>query len=168
MISYTLKCENDHRFDSWFQSSDAYEKLHAAGMVNCTHCNSTKVEKAIMAPRVHTARKAAAAPDQSADQSMPDAQSDLTTPDLATPTAQGALSTPSNDNERAIAALKSKVEANSEYVGMEFASQARAIHDGDAPERPIYGEAKPEEALKLLQDGVPVLPLPFTPKRKIN
>lgn len=159
MISYTLKCENDHRFDSWFQSSDAYDKLHAAGMIACTDCQSTNVEKAIMAPRVRTARKAATAPDQT----TPDASSNS-----VTTAAEGPLSTPANDEERAIAELKSKVEANSEYVGTEFVSQARAIHDGDAPERPIYGEAKPEEALKLLQDGVPVLPLPFTPKRKIN
>lgn len=147
MISYTLKCENDHRFDSWFQSADAFDKLRSANMVICPNCESASVEKAIMAPRVRTARKAAKAPDH--DQKNP-------------------LSTPASDEERAIADLKSKVEANSEYVGMEFANQARAIHDGDAPERPIYGEAKPEDALKLLQDGVPVAPLPFTPKRKTN
>lgn len=155
MISYTLKCEQDHRFDSWFQSADAYDKLRATGMVSCTTCESTSIEKAIMAPRVRTARKAATAPDQapvSASNSAP----------------EGLLSTPSNNEERAIAELKSKIEANSEYVGMEFAHQARAIHNGDAPERPIYGEAKPEEALKLLQDGVAVAPLPFTPKRKTN
>ncbi len=144
MISYTLKCENDHSFDSWFQSGSAFDKLHIAGMITCPVCDSTSVEKAIMAPRVRPARKAATAPDVQ------------------------PLSTPSTDEERAIAEMKSKIEANSEYVGMEFAKQARAIHDGDAPERPIYGEAKPEDALKLLQDGVPVAPLPFTPKRKTN
>lgn len=150
MINYTLKCENDHRFDSWFQSADAFDKLRMAGMVTCPTCVSTNVEKAIMAPRVRTARKAANAPDQTAEQK------------------DAPLSTPATDEERAIAALKSKVEANSEYVGMEFASQARAIHAGEAAERPIYGEAAPEEAIKLLQEGVPVAPLPFTPKRNTN
>lgn len=147
MISYTLKCENDHRFDSWFQSADAFDKLLLANMVTCPTCDSASVEKVLMAPRVRTARKAASRPE------------------LAN---QAPLSTPATDQERAIAELKSKVEANSEYVGMEFASQARAIHDGEAPERPIYGEAAPEEAMKLLEDGVPVAPLPFTPKRKTN
>ena len=147
MISYTLKCENDHSFDSWFQSGSAFDKLFASGMVTCPICASTSVEKAVMAPRVRTARKAAVAP--------------------KTPN-ETPLSTPNTDEERAIADLKSKVEANSEYVGMEFATRARAIHDGDAPERPIYGEAAPEEALKLLEDGVPVAPLPFTPSRKTN
>jgi len=145
MIRYSLKCENDHRFESWFQSGPAFDRLYAAKMVACPTCASTLVEKAIMAPRVRTARKAAQAP-------QPDAP----------------LTTPQNDTERAIAELKSQVEANSEYVGMEFATQARAIHDGDAPERPIYGEAAPEEAKKLLEDGVPVAPLPFIPGRKTN
>jgi hypothetical protein len=145
MIRYSLKCENDHRFESWFQSGPAFDRLYAAKMVACPTCASTAVEKAIMAPRVRRARKAEQAP-------QPDAP----------------LTTPQNDAERAIAELKSQVEANSEYVGMEFATQARAIHDGDAPERPIYGEAAPEEAKKLLEDGVPVAPLPFIPGRKTN
>jgi hypothetical protein len=144
MISYTLKCENDHSFDSWFQSGSAFDKLHVARMIACPTCNSTSVEKAIMAPRVRPARKAASAP-------------------KAQP-----LSTPSTDEERAIAEMKSKIEANSEYVGMEFAKQARAIHDGEAAERPIYGEAAPEEAIKLQEDGVPVAPLPITPTPKTN
>ena len=155
MIRYSLKCENDHRFESWFQSGPAFDKLHSAKMVACPTCASTAVEKAIMAPRVRTTRKAAQTP-------QPDNQQ----PDLQQPDTP--LTTPQNDVERAIAELKSQVEANSEYVGMEFATQARAIHDGDAPERPIYGEAAPEEARKLLEDGVPVAPLPFTPSRKTN
>ncbi|WP_456385800.1 DUF1178 family protein [Profundibacter sp.] len=152
MISYTLKCENDHQFDSWFQSASAFDRLLLAGMVSCPTCESASVTKAIMSPRVRTARKAASAPNQASDQTA----------------GHAPLSTPATDEERAIAELKSKIEANSEYVGMEFAKQARAIHDGDAPERPIYGEAAPEEAMKLLEDGVPVAPLPFTPKRKTN
>jgi hypothetical protein len=78
------------------------------------------------------------------------------------------LSTPANDQETALAKLRDEVEKNSEYVGMNFASEARAIHDGDAPGRAIYGEAKPGDAKKLIEDGVPVAPLPFTPKNKTN
>ena len=78
------------------------------------------------------------------------------------------LSTPSSDTERAIAKMKSEIEANSDYVGMNFAAEARAIHDGDAPARSIYGEAKPADAKALLEDGVAVAPLPFTPTRKSN
>ena len=80
----------------------------------------------------------------------------------------GPLTTPASPAEQALAKLKAHVEANSDYVGMEFASEARAIHEGDAPERSIYGEAKPDEARKLIEDGVPVAPLPFRPGRKSN
>lgn len=78
------------------------------------------------------------------------------------------LSTPAGPAEQMIADIREKVEANSEYVGNDFATQARAMHDGDAPEKAIYGEAKLDEARKLLEDGVPVLPLPFRPTGKDN
>ena len=79
-----------------------------------------------------------------------------------------ALSAPANDKEAAIAALRAKVEANSDYVGLNFVAEARAMHEGTAPERSIYGEARADEAIKLLEDGVPVAPLPFMPTRKAN
>ncbi|RGP37205.1 DUF1178 family protein [Pseudotabrizicola alkalilacus] len=147
MIRYNLKCAQAHDFDSWFQSSEAYETLRAAGHVTCPVCGSGQVEKLLMAPAVRPARSAATPPVQ------PPAPS---------------LSQPQNDREQALAALRAQVEANSEYVGMNFVTEARAMHDGTAPERAIYGEAKPEEAKKLIEDGVPVAPLPFLPKRKAN
>lgn len=84
------------------------------------------------------------------------------------PTDKSALSAPADPREAALAELRRKVEANSEYVGMEFAAEARRIHEGDAPERSIYGEARADEAKKLIEDGVPVAPLPFLPVRKAN
>ena len=73
-----------------------------------------------------------------------------------------------NPREAMLAALRRHVEETSDYVGPSFAKEARAIHDGTAPERPIWGEAKPEEAKSLLEDGIPVAPLPFIPKRQAN
>ena len=144
MIQYSLKCDSDHQFDSWFQSAEAYDKLARAGMVTCAVCGSIKVEKSLMAPRVTPGRmKAAAKPEK-------------------------PLSKPASPAEQALAEMRKKVEENSEYVGLQFADEARAIHDGDAPNRPIYGEAKVEDAKALVEDGVPVAPLPFTPKRKAN
>jgi len=70
--------------------------------------------------------------------------------------------------EAMLAALRAKVESSSEYVGTTFAREARAMHEGTVPGRPIYGEAKPLEAKKLLEDGIPVLPLPFMPRKKTN
>lgn len=78
------------------------------------------------------------------------------------------ISTPRDGREAALAALREKIEQGSEYVGMNFVTEARAIHAGDAPERSIYGEAKPDEARALIEDGVPVAPLPFMPTRKAN
>jgi len=143
MIQYSLKCENDHSFDSWFASADAYDKLADNGMVSCAVCGSTKVSKAIMAPRVRTTKG-------------------KDSPITATaPTEKSAA-------EQAMAEMRAKVEQNSEYVGTNFATEARSMHLGDAPERAIYGEAKPEEAKSLIEDGIPVTPLPFMPTRKSN
>lgn len=141
MIRFTLKCSNEHRFESWFQSGDAFDKLHKAGMVACSECGDTSVQKAIMAPNVPAKNNAK---------------------------HEKALSSPATSQEAALAQIKAHVEANSEYVGMNFAKEARSMHLGDTPERAIYGEAKPEEAKKLIEDGVPVAPLPFTPTRKAN
>ncbi|MGB0299065.1 MAG: DUF1178 family protein [Rhodobacteraceae bacterium] len=143
MIQYSLKCENDHSFDSWFASADAYDKLADNGMVSCAVCGSTKVSKAIMAPRVRTTKgkEAPVAP--------------------TLPTEKSAA-------EQAMAKMRAQVEQNSEYVGTNFATEARSMHLGDAPERAIFGEAKPEEAKSLIEDGIPVTPLPFMPTRKSN
>jgi len=84
------------------------------------------------------------------------------------PQEKTSLTEPASPAEKALADLKAQVEKNSEYVGMNFAREAREIHDGTAPERAIYGEARPEEARKLIEDGVPVAPLPFVPARKSN
>ncbi|GKY88592.1 DUF1178 family protein [Sinisalibacter aestuarii] len=149
MIRYALKCPQGHRFDSWFQNAAAFDTLAAAGHVACPDCGATTVEKSLMAPDVRPAREAPVAPRGEAE---------------STPAALA----PKTEREKAIAALKRRIEAESDYVGKGFAREARAIHDGDAPERPIYGEAKPDEALALIEDGVPVAPLPFTPTRKTS
>ncbi|MEY4984726.1 MAG: hypothetical protein RIR62_2992 [Pseudomonadota bacterium] len=151
MIRYALKCADDHAFESWFQSAAAFDALQAQGHVTCPLCGSARVEKALMAPAVRPAPADA--------------------PAKAPAPAQGGrpnLTAPATAVEEALAALRRQVEENSEYVGMNFAAEARRIHDGDAPERSIYGEARPDEARKLIEDGVPVTPLPFLPPRKAN
>lgn len=152
MIHFTLKCANDHRFDSWFQSSAAFEKLLTAGMVTCAVCGSDQVEKAIMAPRIHDSRGRATEP----------------TNDVPEAPSKTPLSAPRSAAEQAIAELRKKVETESEYVGLNFAQEARDMHAGDTPERSIYGEARPEDAAELIEEGIPVTPLPFVPGRKTN
>ncbi len=134
MIRYALKCDTGHRFESWFQSADAFEDLLERGLVECPECGTAAVEKAMMAPRVGSSH---------------------------------TLAAPERAAERGLAELRARIEENSDYVGDNFAAEARAIYLGDAPERPIHGEARPEEARALLEDGVPVLPLPFRPRRKM-
>ena len=143
MIRYSLKCAAGHGFDSWFQSAEALATLQGAGQLACPVCGATRVEKELMAPAVRPARKAEAA-------------------------ERPSLADPASELEAAIAALKKQIEDNSEYVGMNFAAEARRIHAGEAPERAIHGEAKPEDARKMLEEGLPVAPLPFLPARKVN
>ena len=139
MIRYALKCEGDHAFESWFGSAEAFDRLLSSGHVTCPDCGTTAVGKALMAPNVTPSRK--------------------TAPPLAAP---------KDAREAALAELRRQIEENSEYVGMNFAAEARRIHEGESPERSIYGEARPEEAKRLLEDGVPVAPLPFLPKARAN
>ncbi len=150
MILYTLKCDNSHGFDSWFQSSDAFEKLRVSGHVTCPDCGSGKVDKALMTPQVCADRTKATAAATVAPRGRP----------LSGP--------PTSDSERALAALRRQVEQGSDYVGMNFATEARAMHDGSAPERSIWGEARADEARRLIDDGIPVAPLPFRAKSKSN
>lgn len=163
MIQYALKCAEGHSFDSWFQSASAYDKLAAAGMVTCAVCGSDKVEKAIMTPRVRTARKAVSGVGE-AEVAQPPAPEPQPQPQ---PQA-GPLSAPASAAEQAMAEMRRKVEENSDYVGKDFATEARAMHLGEAPERSIYGEARLEEAKELIEEGIPVAPLPFMSNRKTN
>lgn len=143
MIRFALKCENDHRFESWFQSGSAFDALQARGLVACPDCASSSVQKDLMAPKVSA---------RSADQ----------------PQSQTVSNTPDPELVDAIRKLRDHVESSSEYVGRKFASEARAMHLGDVPHRPIYGEVRTDEAKQLLEDGVPALPLPFVPRQKTN
>lgn len=140
MIRYTLACDQDHSFESWFQSAEAFDRLKAAGRVACAICGTMAVTKALMAPAVRQ--------DKARD--------------------PGALTAPGSDLEQALAAMRRQVEENSEYVGLNFATEARAIHEGDSPHRAIHGEARADEARKLMEDGVPVAPLPFVPRNRTN
>ena len=138
MIRYALKCADGHGFDSWFQSAGAYDSLSEKGMVSCAVCGSTDVSKAIMAPRVTVKEDAA------------------------------PLSAPSTPAEQALRAMRAELEKNADYVGETFATEARAIHVGYAPERPIWGQANLKEAKALVEEGVPIAPIPFGPPRKTN
>ena len=149
MIRYTMRCTNGHDFDGWFRSSEGFDTLHAAGNVACTACGATNVEKSLMSPSLSAA----------ADRGKPKAPTAL---------AKGDLTTPKSEVEAALAKLRQDIESTSDYVGLSFADEARAMHDGTKPHRAIHGEAKPAEAKRLIEDGVPIAPLPFIPRQKAN
>lgn len=147
MIRYDLKCVQGHDFEAWFASSSAFVEQDESGLVTCAVCGSSEVEKALMAPRIPK-------------------KSNVNDGRKPVPQVSPALSGPvSPEMEKALSSLRREIEANSDYVGRDFASEARKMHEGLTEKRSIYGEATGEDAKKLAEDGVPVAPLPFMPKR---
>ncbi len=131
MIRYNLKCARAHEFEAWFRSSAAYDEQRRAGQVGCAVCGSAEVEKAVMAPALKGNRP------------------------------EPSLTKSTSPAEAALTALRRKIETDSDYVGREFAAEARRIHDGEGAERAIWGEASLDDARALKDDGIPVAPIPW-------
>jgi hypothetical protein len=136
MIKYELKCRKDHVFEAWFYDSATYDTQAAAGKVVCPVCNSRKVSKAPMAPRIGKSKNEVAVA-EARQQAM-------------------AL--------KALAEIRDHVEKNADYVGDQFAEEARKIHYGETDKRSIYGEATKEEARELVDEGVEVAMIPWLPR----
>ena len=145
MILFSLVCDNDHAFESWFASNESYDFQIARGLVACPNCNSEKVTKAVMAPAV--ARK-----DRSSAEKPAAMKQDVA--------LIGAKSAGLRQMARE---LHEKLVDATEDVGAAFPAEARKIHAGDAPERAIRGQASLEEARDLLEEGVSILPMPVLP-----
>jgi len=138
MIRYALACEHGHEFEGWFGSSSDFDDQQARGLLECPVCASKAVRKQIMAPAVAGTKR--------------------NTPDLP-PKARAMMM-------EALGKVRRHVEENFDYVGDTFAREARAIHEGRSEDRGIYGEASPAEVKALVEDGVPVAPLPPEPPKK--
>ncbi|WP_163272898.1 DUF1178 family protein [Chelativorans alearense] len=138
MIRFELTCEKEHAFDAWFRNGEDFEAQKSRKLVSCPHCGSHEVEKALMAPAVSKGTKK---------------------PQMALGMTE--------EQKKALAQLKAlseKVRENADYVGGKFAEEARKIHFGEVEARGIYGEATPEEAKGLAEDGVEFMPLPVFPE----
>ena len=138
MIRFSLICENEHEFEGWFRSNDDFDTQKKRGFVDCPSCGSHKVEKALMAPAVSTARK-----QETIALAMGEAQ------------------------KQALAQLKAmaeKVRENADYVGDKFAEEARKIHYEETEKRGIYGETTPQDAEELIDEGIEIHPLPILPE----
>ena len=138
MIRFSLSCERDHGFEAWFRSNDDFDTQKKRGFVECPSCGSSKVEKALMAPAVSTGRK------------------------------REKIALAMGEEQRKVMAqlkeMSEKIRENADYVGDKFAEEARKIHFGEADPRGIYGEATPEEARSLAEDGVGFMPIPVFPE----
>jgi len=156
MIRYALNCEHDHAFESWFQNSAAYDKQAKRGLVTCPVCGSAKVEKAIMAPRLAHADTPQPAPPPA---STPPAAA--ATPPAKTPVA--IMSSHERELRQKLKELRDHVTKNANYVGARFPEEARKIHYGETEHRSIYGEASPDEAKALHEEGIEFHPLPILP-----
>ena len=145
MIVFDLKCDHDHVFEAWFKSSSAFEEQREAGDIQCPMCGSQKIEKSVMAPNV------AAKGNQRSD--APSLPKKLEMEDLPSPEII-------EQAQQFLSAFQKTVEDKCDYVGDNFAEEARKIHYGEAEERGIYGEATADETAELIDEGVEVLPMP--------
>jgi len=149
MIRYALCCERGHAFESWFASSSAYETQEKRKLVNCPVCGSAEVERAIMAPQIVSKKGrevAVAAPAPAAE--------------VAPPASTPLLMARERELRTKLKELRDHIVKSADNVGERFPVEARKMHYGDIEHRPIYGEASPDEARALIEEGVEVTPLP--------
>jgi hypothetical protein len=137
MIKYELRCRGcEHQFEGWFADSATYDDRAEAGVIECPQCGSAEVGKAIMAPNIAVRRESG----------------QLNKAQMAAQV------------RRMVMEIRRQVEDNCEYVGSEFADEARKIHYGKADDRGIYGETTVDEAEELLDEGIDVMPIPWVPR----
>lgn len=143
MIHYQLRCGQDHAFDGWFKDSAAFDAQAARGLVACPECGDTAVNRALMAPAVARTR---ATIDQSG-QTQPEKAAIL--PDAV---------------RAGLQRLRAEVEKRCDYVGGDFAEEARRIHRGESERTGIYGESTPDQAEALAEEGIEVARIPWLPR----
>jgi len=154
VIRYTLACDHHHSFESWFADSAAYDKQRKRKLVTCPQCGSAKVEKAIMAPQLANTKKRRAAAPEAAVAPQPD----------KAPVAM--LSPQENEIRQKLKELRNHLTQNAEHVGPKFSEEARKMHYGESEHRSIYGEASPDDAKKLAEEGIEFHPLPVLPDER--
>jgi hypothetical protein len=158
MIRYSLICERKHDFEIWFKNSADFDKQSKRGLVACPACGSAKVEKAIMAPSLGRGSR------KGADMAMPDGAPAPEAPAPVENKTPVAMVSPQERELRAkLKELRDHLTKNAENVGGKFPEEARKMHYGETEHRSIYGEASPQEAKELLDEGVELHPLPVLP-----
>ncbi|MDP6344848.1 MAG: DUF1178 family protein [Alphaproteobacteria bacterium] len=138
MMVFDLICANKHTFEAWFKDSKSFEQLRRKGEVECPACGDGQVEKALMAPAVATSKKRTEAAKANAAMAV--------------------------EAMQVLGKMRQHVEENCDYVGTEFAEEARKIHYGETEKRDIYGEATKAEADNLSEEGVDFTAIPWVPR----
>ncbi|MBV6657823.1 MAG: DUF1178 family protein [Devosiaceae bacterium] len=179
MISFSLVCSKGHRFDGWFRGNDDFDRQCAGSLVACPVCGDTEVSKALMAPRVSTARSKAKAAKE-VQSAMMAARAQMRTESKSSGPVEGDVLPPEAPVQavaslkdapapvkayvEAVRKLRSEIEASSEDVGSRFAEEARKMHHGDVEERPIRGNATLEDAAALDEEGIDLFVIPPLPE----
>ena len=159
MIHYDLVCGSGHAFDGWFAGIAAFDQQSSAGLLDCPICASRQVQRAIMAPRLSTGAAPPATPPAagSAAERAAAGGDGVRTMVAGPPPVPAQL-------RAVLQRIRAEIEQKCDYVGPKFAEVARAIHEGAAPARPIYGESTPAEAEALADDGIEVARVPWIPR----
>ena len=160
MIRYALICHQGHEFESWFQDSAAYYKQAKRGLVSCPRCGSAKVEKAVMAPRLAASAKKQSQPIE-APSPGPSPEATPVSPPASAPVAM--ISPQEQEIHTKLKELRDHLTKNADNVGKKFPEEARKMHYGEIEHRSIYGEASPDEAKRLAEEGIEFHPLPTLP-----
>jgi hypothetical protein len=156
VIRYNLVCDQGHDFESWFQNSAAFDKQAKRKLVTCPVCDSAKIEKALMTPQLTRTRKGG----------VP-APVPVPPTDAPAPANPVALMSPEEREFRSkLKELREHLTRNADYVGPKFSEQARQMHYGEIEHRSIYGEASPEEAKELHEEGIDFHALPILPDER--
>ena len=157
MIKYALVCDTGHEFESWFADSAAYDKQRKRKLVLCPACDSSKVEKGIMAPRISAKKGKRPAADMPAPETT-------AAPQVPAPVAM--ISPQEMEFRSKLKELRDHLVKNAENVGGKFPEEARKMHYGETEHRSIYGVATPDEAKELLEEGIECHPLPVLPEER--
>ena len=152
MIHYQLRCSQSHGFDGWFKDSASFEQQAERGLIECPEWGGTQIERALMAPAV---AKRTSEPVSAAAPATP--PRDASSQKVATGQIPAQMLA-------ALQRIRAEVEKNCDYVGPDFADQARAMHRGEVEPKGIYGETTDEQAESLAEDGISVAKIPWVPR----
>ena len=161
MIRYSLICDRKHDFEIWFKNSADYDKQAKRGLVTCPVCDSNKVEKALMAPSLGAGAKRTAAPRPI---EAPAAAEDAAPAETTSPVAM--ISPQEKEFRSKLKELRDHLTKNADNVGNKFPEEARKMHYGEIEHRSIYGEASPNDAKELHEEGIEFHPLPILPDER--